>query len=64
MLKMYVVCWPGLQLWGNSYPEHALGIPGNKYTSPEILQAFNQHCAEVSAGAQSALYMNSKGLQI
>jgi hypothetical protein len=53
-----------LQVWSNSYPDKVHGIPGSKYTSPEALQSFNEHCAKVSAAAKSALYMNSKGLQV
>jgi len=53
-----------LQVWSNSYPEQVQGMPGSKYTSPEVLKAFNEHCATISAGAKSAIYMNSKGLQV
>lgn len=52
----------GMQVWSNSYPEQVLGVPGSRFTSPETLQAFNEHCAAVSAGAKSALYMTGKGL--
>jgi len=53
-----------LQVWSNSYPELVQGMPGTKYTSPEKLKAFNEHCATISEGAKSAIYMNSKGLQV
>jgi hypothetical protein len=57
-------CFFALQVWGNSYPNNALGIPGSKYCAPEVLRAFNKHCAAVSARAKSAVYMNSKRLLI
>lgn len=50
------------QVWSNNYPEQVRGVPGSRFTSPETLQAFNEHCAAVSAAAKSALYMRGKGL--
>jgi hypothetical protein len=38
-----------LQLWLNSYPEQMHGLPGSKYTSPEHLKAFVEHCAAATA---------------
>ncbi|WIA28788.1 hypothetical protein OEZ86_011320 [Tetradesmus obliquus] len=37
------------QLWLNSYPEKMHGLPGSKYTSPEALKAFVEHCAAATA---------------
>eukprot|EP00775_Hariotina_reticulata_P012352 gene12352-12486_t len=35
--------------WMNSYPDNPQGLPGSRFTSPEVLQAYNQHCADVAA---------------
>eukprot|EP00879_Flechtneria_rotunda_P016255 GHRR01017007.1.p1 GENE.GHRR01017007.1~~GHRR01017007.1.p1 ORF type:complete len:385 (+),score=114.10 GHRR01017007.1:670-1824(+) len=35
--------------WLNSYPSSMHGLPGSRYTSPEVLKAFNKHCAAATA---------------
>lgn len=51
-------------MWSNSYPEQVNGMPGSRYTSPDVLKAFTEHCASVSASAKCTIHMNSKGLQV
>lgn len=53
-----------LQEWSNSYPNNVKGVVGARFMAPERLAAFNAHCARISAGAKTAIYMNCKGLQI
>jgi len=36
------------QAWMNSYPQYPKGRPGARFASPEVLQAYNQHCADVA----------------
>lgn len=60
--KLHAVMCCAVQVWSNNYPEQVRGVEGSRFTSPETLQAFNEHCAAFSASAKSTLYMRGKGL--
>lgn len=55
---------PHTQLWMNSYPEGMHGLPDSKFTAPDTLRKFTEHCAACAQGATSAIYMNSDALRV